>query len=80
MACGCNPIWHRGHSPTGTDFSQKSNKGGHQYKKVTKLRTFSVWGGGAQPHSIAFGGIFPNITKAILVDEISTKKDPHKCP
>ena len=21
-------------------------KGGHQYKKVTKLRTFSVWGGG----------------------------------
>ena len=30
-------------------------------------------GGGAQPHSIAFGGVFPNITEAILVDEISTK-------
>ena len=30
-------------------------------------------GGGAQPHSIAFGGVFfPNITEAILVDEIST--------
>ena len=30
------------------------------------------YGGGAQPHSIAFGGVFPNITEAILVDEIST--------
>ena len=30
-------------------------------------------GWGAQPHSIAFGGVFPNITEAILVDEISTK-------
>ena len=29
--------------------------------------------GGAQPHSVAFGGVFPNITEAILVDEISTK-------
>ena len=29
--------------------------------------------GGAQPHSIAFGGVFPNITEAILVDEIGTK-------
>ena len=28
-------------------------------------------GGGAQPHYIAFGGVFPNITEAILVDEIS---------
>ena len=27
----------------------------------------------AQPHSIAFGGVFPNIIEAILVDEISTK-------
>ena len=37
-------------------------------------------GGGAQPHSIAFGGVFPNITEAILVDEISTKVriDPPK--
>ena len=26
-----------------------------------------------KPHSIAFGGVFPNITEAILVDEISTK-------
>ena len=44
-------------------------------KKVTKLQTFSVrgGGGGAQPHSIAFGGVFPNIIEAILVDEISTK-------
>ena len=54
-------------------------KGGHRVKKVTKLRTFSVrgggggGGGGAQPHSIAFGGVFPNIIEAILVDEISTK-------
>ena len=48
-------------------------EGGHRAKKVTKLRTFSVWGGGAQPHSIAFGGVFPNIIEAILVDEISTK-------
>ena len=31
------------------------------------------YGGGAQPHSIAFGGVFPNIIEAILVDEISTK-------
>ena len=29
--------------------------------------------GGAQPYSIAFGGVFPYITEAILVDEISTK-------
>ena len=29
--------------------------------------------GGAQPHSIAFGGVFPNITEAILNDENSTK-------
>ena len=29
--------------------------------------------GGAQSCSIAFGGVFPNITEAILVDEISTK-------
>ena len=29
--------------------------------------------GGAQSHSRAFGGVFPNITEAILVDEISTK-------
>ena len=31
------------------------------------------YGGGAQPHSIAFGGVFPNIIEAIFVDEISTK-------
>ena len=30
-------------------------------------------GGGAQPHSVAFGGVFHDITEAILVDEISTK-------
>ena len=34
---------------------------------------FRTGGGGAQPHSIAFGGVFPNITEAILVNEISTK-------
>ena len=34
---------------------------------------FRMGGGGAQPHSIAFGGVFPNIIEAILVDEISTK-------
>ena len=44
-------------------------KGGFPF---TKLWTFSVLGG-AQFHSIAFGGVFPNITEAILVDEISTK-------
>ena len=27
----------------------------------------------AQPHSTAFGGVFPNITGAILDDENSTK-------
>ena len=26
-----------------------------------------------QPHSAAFGGVFPNISEAILVDEISIK-------
>ena len=49
-----------------------SAEGGLHGKKVTKLRTFSVRGG-AQPPSIAFWGVFPNITEAILVDEISTK-------
>ena len=34
---------------------------------------FRMGGGGAQPHSIAFGDVFPNIIEAILVDEISTK-------
>ena len=33
--------------------------------------------GGAQPHSMAFGGVFPNFTEAILVDEISTKVKIH---
>ena len=37
------------------------------------LWTFSGRGGGVQPHSIAFGGLFPNITEAILIDEISKK-------
>ena len=36
----------------------KVTKGGHRVKKVTKLRTFSVWGGGSTPfHS--FWGCFP---------------------
>ena len=34
---------------------------------------FRTGGGEALLHSIAFGGVFPNITEAILVDEISTK-------
>ena len=29
--------------------------------------------GGGQPHSVAFGGVFPNITETILIDEICTK-------
>ena len=46
----------------------------HFKMRIFKMRTFSVQGGGgAQPHSIAFGGVFPNITEAILVDEICTK-------
>ena len=41
--------------------------------KSHKTADFFRMGGGAQPHSIAFGGVFPNIIEAILVDEISTK-------
>ena len=48
-------------------------KGSLLYKKVTKLQTFSVLGGGAQPHSIAFGGVFPNITEAILMMKLAQK-------
>ena len=42
-------------------------------KKSQNWGLFPEGGGGAQPHSIAFGGVFPNIIEAILVDEISTK-------
>ena len=42
-------------------------------KKSHKTADLFRTGGGAQPHSIAFGGVFPNIIEAILVDEISTK-------
>ena len=42
-------------------------------KKSHKTADIFRMGGGAQPHSKAFGGVFPNITEAILVDEISTK-------
>ena len=35
-------------------------------KKVTFLWTLSERGGGAQPHSIAFGGVFINFTEAIF--------------
>ena len=42
-------------------------------KKSQNWGLFPYGGGGAQPHSIAFGGVFPNIIEAILVDEISTK-------
>ena len=31
------------------------------------------YGGGAQPHSIAFGGVFPNITEAILMMKFAHK-------
>ena len=30
-------------------------------------------GGGAQPHSVAFGGVFPNITEAILMMKFAQK-------
>ena len=42
-------------------------------KKSREAMDIFHTGGLAQPHSIAFGGVFPDITKAILVDEISTK-------
>ena len=42
-------------------------------KKSQNCGLFPYGGGAAQPHSIAFGGVFPNIIEAILVDEISTK-------
>ena len=42
-------------------------------RKAQDCGPFPYGGGGAQPHSVAFGGVFPNITEAILVDEISTK-------
>ena len=42
-------------------------------KKSQNCGLFPYGGGGSQPHSIAFGGVFPNIIEAILVDEISTK-------
>ena len=49
-------------------------------KKSQNCGLFPYGGGGPQPHSIAFGGVFPNITEAILVNEISTKVriDPPK--
>ena len=50
-------------------------QGSQQRKKVTKLRTFYVWGGGAQPHSIAFGGVFPNITEAIWLMKLAQKSE-----
>ena len=51
--------------------------------KVTKLWTFSVRGGGwgAQPHSIAFGGVFPhykgdsNTTKLTIKRQILAQND-----
>ena len=52
----------------------KNNLGKPSIRKSHKSADlFRMGGGGAQPHSIAFGGVFPNITEAILVDEISTK-------
>ena len=44
-------------------------------KKSQNCGLFPYGGGGrgAQSHSVAFGGVFPNITENILVDEISTK-------
>ena len=46
--------------------------GGHPWQSH-KTADFFRMGEGAQPHSIAFGGVFPNIIEAILVVEISTK-------
>ena len=50
----------------------KSRLGRPSRRKSHKTADFFCMGG-AQPHSIAFGGVFPNITEAILVNEISTK-------
>ena len=44
-----------------------------RHKTADFFRMGGGGGGGAQPHSIDFGGVFPNITEAILVDEINTK-------
>ena len=43
-------------------------------KKSRSYGLFAVRGGGAQPYSMAFGGIFPDITEAILNDENRKKK------
>ena len=43
-------------------------------KKKSQNCGLFPYGVGTQPHSIAFGGVFPNITEAILIDEISKKK------
>ena len=40
--------------------SRNTTQGSHPQGNVTKLCTFSVHGW-VQPHSIAFGGVFPNI-------------------
>ena len=46
---------------------------GHPKKKSQNFGLFPYGRGGAQPHSISFGGVFPNNTEAFMVDEISTK-------
>ena len=64
----CYLIWGHLHLQINTfNFREDIN-----IKKSQNCRLFP-YGGGAQPHSIVFGGVFPNITEAILVVEISTK-------
>ena len=43
-------------------------------EKSQNCGPFPYGGGEAQPHSVAFGGVFPNITEAILVDEFTPQK------
>ena len=55
-------------------FAKYSMREANRKQKIMFLWTFSVRGGGvgegrgglAQPHSIAFGGVFTNFTKAIF--------------
>ena len=57
----------------GAQTSGKFIKGGHRVKKVTKLRTFSVRGGGSTPfHS--FWGCFPHYDGALNTTKLMTKR------
>ena len=47
----------------------------HKILAARHVKLFCTPAYRAQPHSIAFGGVFPNIIEAIFVDEISTKEE-----